>query len=876
MINTKEQIKKKNNMMKSIMSNPKLARAFRDAVSAPIGSTKRDQAKAVLSIMKKVGGIQNDGQGGPLGNSFVQGFSSAPAAPAPTTGFKMPDFGNMFVFPSAPAFKMPTVTAPTPAPAPKTTPITKTNPFENKPNFTYSWNGGPESTSPYDATHVPAKPPVPKATAADIQAAKDQEGYKPGLVPRALGALGGGLLKGLNWTKNVLGTVGWGAEGVAESTVRNIVPAARALFTGETAANPIRWTGIQDTLGGRVISKTFAGKPTDKTNIEETTSSIVAKPVDTTEPTDTTQKTNVWETPYTSKDNTQTDTEVTPPGYTAPTQFKWNIAATSISKILGTNPDAKLSTISIPDLAKAIATNEGYFNGTSKPAIRNNNPGNLKFAHQPGATADAKGYAVFATPEAGGQALINDLTAKYNSGEFATINDLMIIYSPDLDNPANPNYSSNGSSPTGSYSSVADAVKNNIGASTYALGAADQLFPEGLPAHLANDKKKLELEYNIKAKEEALTELTSKSVNFLPTLKQYMSGKDQYLKYVDKLIEAHDKSAMNADLSNPVIAADFKAQSDFLYGLKGKQEQRYSNYLSAASADYQADVQRLTDDYTRTFNDYKNAVTEGANLDQTTYNDILTRASALYTDLEQADARTLNQRTIYDQNLKTSLGMIEAGIDQSTIDPDYFENKAEYIKAYGDKDGGLSDAAVSAGGIETMVREVADLQGRPASTLIFSLQQLIQKRITNASGKDATETPQAAIAKINKYLSDFAVVAPVPAATLKQALYKAGSGYASSYMEQNLTQVKAAAEDLVKGQTPWYWFNKESGLADKEGWMARHADVDKEVLESLYTNAQKAITPESSYAKNPQTYIDKLFRGADTKQQASSAAAVLL
>lgn len=108
-----------------------------------------------------------------------------------------------------------------------------------------------------------------------------------------------------------------------------------------------------------------------------------------------------------------------------------------------------------------------------------------------------------------------------------------------------------------------------------------------------------------------------------------MSGKDQYLKYVDKLIEAHDKSAMNADLSNPVIAADFKAQSDFLYGLKGKQEQRYSNYLSAASADYQADVQRLTDDYTRTFNDYKNAVTEGANLDQTTYNDILTRASAL-------------------------------------------------------------------------------------------------------------------------------------------------------------------------------------------------------------------------------------------------------
>jgi hypothetical protein len=155
-----------------------------------------------------------------------------------------------------------------------------------------------------------------------------------------------------------------------------------------------------------------------------------------------------------------------------------------------------------------------------------------------------------------------------------------------------------------------------------------------------------------------------------------------------------------------VIAADFKAQSDFLYGLKGKQEQRYSNYLSAASADYQADVQRLTDDYTRTFNDYKNAVTEGANLDQTTYNDILTRASALYTDLDQAKARELNQRTIYDQNLKTSLGMLEAGIDQSTQDPEFEKNKAVFVKSYGDDDGGLSDAAITSGGLEDLITTV--------------------------------------------------------------------------------------------------------------------------------------------------------------------------
>lgn len=82
----------------------------------------------------------------------------------------------------------------------------------------------------------------------------------------------------------------------------------------------------------------------------------------------------------------------------------------------------------IPTWASAIAQFEG-FNTAGNRAQRNNNPGNLKFAGQPGAVgADSGGFAIFPDPATGFQALytqlqkyvvsypdysILDITAKY-------------------------------------------------------------------------------------------------------------------------------------------------------------------------------------------------------------------------------------------------------------------------------------------------------------------------------------------------------------------------------------------------------------------------------------------------------------------------------
>ena len=102
----------KNTFLKSIMRDPKLSKTLGSAISAPIGSTKRVQAKSTLSIMDKLGRNFNS-QGGIFGTpgSYTGpvDFSKTVLPPAIGSIPQKPitDYSNMVIFPAAPAFKRP-------------------------------------------------------------------------------------------------------------------------------------------------------------------------------------------------------------------------------------------------------------------------------------------------------------------------------------------------------------------------------------------------------------------------------------------------------------------------------------------------------------------------------------------------------------------------------------------------------------------------------------------------------------------------------------------------------------------------------------------------------------------------------------------------
>ena len=103
-----------------------------------------------------------------------------------------------------------------------------------------------------------------------------------------------------------------------------------------------------------------------------------------------------------------------------------------------------LDTTTTNTIAATIQQVEGYYPGTL--AYQNNNPGNLIFVGQAGATKGAGGFAKFATYDDGKQALDDQIQLYAARG--MSIQDMMNVYAP----------ASDGNNPTAYAAQIASAL----------------------------------------------------------------------------------------------------------------------------------------------------------------------------------------------------------------------------------------------------------------------------------------------------------------------------------------------------------------------------------------------------------------------------------
>jgi hypothetical protein len=93
-----------------------------------------------------------------------------------------------------------------------------------------------------------------------------------------------------------------------------------------------------------------------------------------------------------------------------------------------------ISPAAVDSIAAAIQNQEGYYPGSL--AWQNNNPGNLVYAGQPGASKGAGGFASFSSYDAGQQALKNQITldavrgTDINGNPINTVSDLVGSWAP--------------------------------------------------------------------------------------------------------------------------------------------------------------------------------------------------------------------------------------------------------------------------------------------------------------------------------------------------------------------------------------------------------------------------------------------------------------
>lgn len=518
----KDSIKKKTDIMKTIMGNPKLASSFRDAMSAPIGSTKRDQAKTVISIMNKLGGVRNDGSGGPITDMIGQNNQNNTAP--------LEDYSNMMIFPAAPKFK--------------------NTPTSNQTTITKTSNAFDGTGGPYDG----------KGGSLDNF---DQMGYS-----------------------------------------------------------------VQPNEGSIITPSSYS-------------SSVY--------------NTNLPPPPVSSPSNPPSSTSSS--GYSLPT----------------------------------IPAPSGVSN-TSSSDTSNASPAVL---------ADST-----ITPSS------TDINNGTDTSKTSTIPPSTLT-SADI---------------TGS---AEKAIKAGTGPATFAKGIADEKFGGGLDTYINNLDHKLKSDFGLADLEKSLTKLKNEKTNLIPTLTQYIQGKDQYLGLIDNLIQDTEGNLKNVDMSDPVQANSYNNTINYLYTLKGRQTQRYGNFLNSAIADYNADLDKTQNNYDTVYKNYSDTMTRTGTMAQNEYNTLYTSMADLYNNLEQAPVKALNLETMQQQAILNNLVIANNGINGG-----YSFTKTQSNK-------GADNAGLKLPDFKTLDPEVqnffVNISSTQAKDITSSLEQVKKGSISTSDAKTAID-----------------------------------------------------------------------------------------------------------------------------------------
>lgn len=292
-------------------------------------------------------------------------------------------------------------------------------------------------------------------------------------------------------------------------------------------------------------------------------------------------------------------------------------------------------------------------------------------------TVDDLTPAVSAAPEITGEAPVSDIVPGADPTGITDVTqptfdykDILSKYGVSTEVPQVPDY----------LSSVQQAVEAGVGPKTFATQAfADKdtlssllqvpketldWLPESgfLSDYVSDLKQETKSRYNLDAQLQKVQDLESQGLTVESDLQAYVRGKDQYLNQLDKLYNDASIKISGIDTSDPRDAKRMGNYLNYLTILKGRQNQRYIDYVKTSSTAHDAKVTRATNLYKYTrdkFDDDFTDLKEGATEKYGILKDVVTE---MYTNIEG------REKDLYDEtNRQLDLISSALQIDNSVL-----------------------------------------------------------------------------------------------------------------------------------------------------------------------------------------------------------------
>lgn len=227
------------------------------------------------------------------------------------------------------------------------------------------------------------------------------------------------------------------------------------------------------------------------------------------------------------------------------------------------------------------------------------------------------------------------------------------------------------------YRSVLDAIKAKTGAAGFAMatindkaafkklfpGVPDDQIPYNLAAHMKDIQTALEKENHLDTLLNQRTDVLNRDGSFQKEMENYVRGRDSYIEDIDKLIDKTKAGMYNGKTA----LSDFAQNSNnnelnYLYSLKGRQNQRYADFIGDAITQQGQYIQSIDSQYTNAVTKYNADITTAREITAADYDKWYNALSAMYQAIDTAPDTMIAR----EQTLATYQATVLGGVADGT------------------------------------------------------------------------------------------------------------------------------------------------------------------------------------------------------------------
>lgn len=389
------------------------------------------------------------------------------------------------------------------------------------------------------------------------------------------------------------------------------------------------------------------------------------------------------------------------------------------------------------------------------------------------------------------------------------------------------------------YNAAPTFIKQNLGPEYFAQTLIG-MMGEGQIGQLEEALKK---QYGLDTLLERKTQLEKMN----PTVKQdmvdYVKARDEYIEDINSMLDETNNTMANVDISNPVTNAMFKNYRNYLYTLKGRQNQRYAEYVNRSIEQYNTDLTGVQNQYANALGLYNDAK---KNIEDK-YDDTKKVLIDMYKTLEDAPDKMLSRM----KNQLEYNKLLQETADDAVGRKNWIPEVNAYKDRLVDKDGNLLSDVNLPG---SLMQLSADQKYNPIGvfdTFTNGAKTSLAK-LVGSSSADALKSAYEYTNQIDQafsLLNSDAQRKLAPQITdMKNSLINNIAGKVDSntgngtgiagYILSNYKDVNKAVKELSGKQKTWFLGGYKAPPSSKEQFIKDNPDVDPTILGAIFDSDQ--------------------------------------